>query len=147
MAVTQTQQYLADTKAAQNPQACCLALGGTITTDDENQQICVAVVNGSATSFYLSDACSYAGAVAQTSPTQGGGILGWISQNVGTVGTAVSNIIGTVTGQPTPQQQIASLQAEQEAERQRQNRRLVVGLVIFAAATLILIIYLKNRKK
>ena len=147
MAVTQTQQYLADTKAAQNPQACCLALGGTISTDDENQQICVATVNNFGTSFYLSDACSYAGAVAQTSPTQGGGLLNWISQNVGSVGTAVSNIIGTVTGQPTPQQQIASLQAEQEAERQRQNRKLVVGLVIFAAATLILIIYLKNRKK
>jgi len=147
MAVTQTQQYLADTKAAQNPNACCLALGGTMATDDENRQICVAVVNGFATSFYLADACNYAGAVAQSSPTQGGGLLNWISSNVGTVGTAVSNVIGTITGQPTPQQQISALQAEQDAERQRQNRRLIVGLVIFAAATLILIVYLKNRKK
>ena len=149
MAVTQQAQYYADKSATGDAQQCCLALGGKVELDDENQQICVgAKVGTSTTSFYLADACQYtAAAGVAVENTIGGGLFNWIGSNIGGISSAITNTYAAITGQMTPQQQMAALQAQQEEERQRANRRAIVGTVVFIVVAILVFYFFKNRKK
>jgi hypothetical protein len=151
MAVTQTQQYFVDKAISQNPNECCLALGGEVYEGDDKEMLCAARINGQNTSFALSQACGFVEAAAETTPTQGGGFGNWLTTNIGGIasgiGSAFGSVYSTITGTETPEQALDRARLEAEAERQRKTRQAIVGLVIFVVIAVIGFYLIKKRKK
>jgi len=108
MALTPQQQLLSDTAQQGIPSNCCLALGGYMEADDENNEVCFLDSSpaGIPSQFYLNESCGYVQSLVPNldSPGQesGGGIFGWIGDNFQELVSGATDIIGAVGGGSTP---------------------------------------------
>lgn len=147
MAVTQTQQYFADKSITQDPDECCRSLGGDLVIDSDGTPLC----SFETYEFPRSQACQYALQNAEQAPTQAGGLGNWLATNAAGIGSAIGttfeSVFSTITGTPTPAQQLAASAAAAEEERKRKNRQVVVGLVIFVVIAIVGVYLIKKRKK
>lgn len=144
MAVTQNQQYIADVAQAGDADQCCIALGGDLVIDSDGTPLC----SFQDYEYPRSAACGYAAGIAGNSPTQGGsasggGLGGWLSNNLGVIADSASTVIRAF--QPAPAQTLPAAGPPPEATSQVQTKQIITAILVLAGVVGI-VIFIRKKK-
>ena len=148
MAVTQNQQYLADVAQAGDADQCCIALGGDLVIDSDGTPLC----SFPDYEYPRSQSCQYAAGVSMGSPTQGGsasggGLGGWLSNNLGVIADSASTIIGALNPTPPPAQPpVTSPGGPGGSYATQVNTKRIITAVLVLAGVVGIVLFIRKKK-
>jgi hypothetical protein len=143
MAVTQNQQYLADVAQAGDADQCCIALGGDLVIDSDGTPLC----SFPDYEYPRSQSCQYAAGVSMGSPTQGGsasggGLGGWLSNNLGVIADSASTIIGALNPTPPPPPSEVTM----PGNTAQYNTKRIITAVLVLAGVVGIVLFIRKKK-